>query len=175
MSKGWIKVERDITDLPLWTHEKKFDDRSAFIDLLLMANYADRKFKPRKTRLTITVHAGEIFTSMEKLARRWGWSEGKVDRYLDMLVDDNIVRVKRTTYGTIITLVKYGRSGNSRTDNEGDDSADDDANDEGDYEGDYRGDNEVRKKKNKEVYKKNIEEQKKPASQVVSPWGGSYE
>ena len=41
--KGWIKLHRTLQLHWLWNTEKPFDKRSAWIDLLLLANHEDGK------------------------------------------------------------------------------------------------------------------------------------
>lgn len=36
--KGWVKIHRAIEDSGIWQHKEPFDKRSAWIDLIMMAN-----------------------------------------------------------------------------------------------------------------------------------------
>lgn len=110
---GWEKIERDLLDSVLWTSMEPFNDRSAYIDLRLRVNFVDAEFNPIG-REVITVHAGEIFTSITKLAERWHWSQNRVRRYLKFLEDIHFARVKTYTYGVLITLMNTDKSGNDR-------------------------------------------------------------
>lgn len=90
---GWIKISRKILDNTLWTSEEPFDRRSAWTDLILMANYEDKQFMSRRG-IVIEVPAGSLFTSMRKLARRWRWSEKKVRMYLGELKGMKMVEIR---------------------------------------------------------------------------------
>lgn len=100
--KGWIKVSRRIKELPFWNDAEKV---KAFLDLHMMANYKDTKFIPRGNSKVITVHAGQIFTSMQSLAGQWGWSKKRVLGYIEMLKSLNLCTTKGYAKGTLITLV----------------------------------------------------------------------
>ena len=117
MAVGWIKLHRKIMESSLWSDEP-FDERSAWVDLLLMANYEDKQILFNGK--SITVKAGQRITSIRKLAHRWHWSNGKVERYLKKLEDAEMISRKRDTNGhtnrdtlrdkngTLITIVNYG-------------------------------------------------------------------
>lgn len=102
--KGWVKAERIILDTAIWNNGEPFDERSAYFDLKLRANYQDSIFRPRKGTEPITVKAGELFTSIGMLSERWKWSENKVRRYLKMLKKIGFLNYRRHPYGTLITL-----------------------------------------------------------------------
>lgn len=114
-NKGWIKLHRQIQDSALWDDGKPFDRRSAWIDLLLCVNHADRK------RIVageiIGVKQGEMFTSDQFLANRWHWSRDKVRRFLSAIEQDNMITLKRTTVGTWINVVNYSKFQGERTTN----------------------------------------------------------
>ena len=106
LNDGWISVYRKIEENPIWTSKEPFDKRSAWIDLLLMANHKDKKIQVGNKILTIK--SGQKFTSIRILAEKWNWSNGKVLRYLKMLEDDGMIQKSGTDNGTLITIVKYG-------------------------------------------------------------------
>ena len=102
---GWIPIYRSIQDHWLWISDQPFDDRSAWIDLLLSANHEDKKLKVGKQ--VYTIHAGQMWTSYVKLARKWHWNKKRVFRYLKMLISDGMVLVDGTPNGTLLTVVNY--------------------------------------------------------------------
>ena len=105
-NKGYIPLWRDIQDNFLWVSEDPFDIRSAWIDILLMVNYEDKKCKIGSN--IIVVHAGQVWTSYRKLALRWRWSINRVKRYTHLLVSDDMITLDATTNGTLLTVVNYG-------------------------------------------------------------------
>ncbi len=108
--KGWFKVDRTFTNSPRWLNDKPFDERSAYIDLLSMANYEDTKFCPNGMK-SFTIPAGTTFRTLEYLANRWKWSKKKVRRYLEALSDDNLVTLKGTPLGMLIAMNGKGLEG----------------------------------------------------------------
>ena len=73
---GWIRIHRKIQDCWIWEIDKPFDERSAWIDLLLLANHKDVKI-PFNGELTL-VKRSQLITSVRKLADKWKWNKDKV-------------------------------------------------------------------------------------------------
>ena len=103
--KGWIKVNRKIQDHWIWSKDKQFDCRSAWLDILLSANHKDNKF-PLGTEI-IEVPRGSFITSEIKLMERWGWSKTKVRTFLKLLENDEMIVKKSDRKKTTITIVNY--------------------------------------------------------------------
>lgn len=106
-NRGWIKLHRQITDSYIWTTNEPFDRRSAWVDLLLMANHEERSFMLRNGHEQI-VQEGQLFTSLDHLAERWHWSRNRVRRYLTLISAQGMCTVTGTPSGTLLTLIKYG-------------------------------------------------------------------
>ena len=104
MSKGWISLHRQIWDNWVW-EDKPFSKGQAWIDLLLMANYEDKKASIGNE--LITVKRGSFVTSIRKLCDRWGWSNTKVRSFLSLLEQDGMLIVKSDTKKTTLTIVNY--------------------------------------------------------------------
>lgn len=122
--QGWIKIFRAIYDDELWQIEQAFDFRSAWIDLLLMANHEDKDIIIGTQPLT--VKRGQKFTSIRKLAVRWGWSEKKTARFLSLLESTGKIYKDATHNGTLLTIVKYGfYQGSGNTNDHTDDHTND--------------------------------------------------
>lgn len=105
MAKGWIRIHRQIQECGIWKDKEPFDRRSAWIDLILMANYEEKtmiiKGKP------VIIQRGQRFTSTLHLAERWNWSVNRVRRFLELLESLQMVTTDRTTNGITVTIVKY--------------------------------------------------------------------
>lgn len=103
--KGWIKLYRQVQDCWIW-NDKPYNYGAAWVDMLLMANHKDKKimFDKKPT----TVKSGTFITSSRKLAERWGWSRGKLKRFLDELESDQMIIQNVTTKRTTISIVNYG-------------------------------------------------------------------
>lgn len=106
MNRGFIKIYRKIEDNVLWlASDEPFDSRSAWIDLVLLANHKDNTFKLGMQ--TIKVKRGQKWTSSKKLADRWTWSRQKVMKYLHMLQNEGMIYLETSNRGLLITIVNY--------------------------------------------------------------------
>ena len=101
--KGWIKLNRQITEHWIWkNHEYAF----AWIDLLLLAEHKTHK---SMWRGNITdFKRGDVCLSITKLGERWGWSRNKVRHFLGQLEDDGMIHLNAHQTRTTITIVNYG-------------------------------------------------------------------
>lgn len=122
---GWVKVYRKIEDCEIWTDKEPFDRRSAWIDLLMMANHEDKKIIFRGKPLTIK--AGQKLTSIYKLAEKWHWSRDRVRRYLMLLEALGMITRESDSNKTIVTIVNYSVYQESRTTNDTTDNTTDKA------------------------------------------------
>ena len=103
--KGWIKTYRKIQDCWIWLEKEPFDKRSAWIDLLLTANHADKKILFNGD--LITVNRGQILTSIRKLADKWKWSYDKVLRFLKLIESDGMIKKESDNFRTLLTIENY--------------------------------------------------------------------
>jgi len=106
-SRGWIRLYRKIQECAfLWdSTDEPFDRRSAWIDLLLLANHEDKRMNFGGKG--ITVSSGQRITSMRILADRWHWSREKVRRYLDSLAAEGMIIRESDEHKTLVTIVNY--------------------------------------------------------------------
>ena len=105
-SNNWIKLNRSIMEHWLWSGET-FSRGQAFIDLLLLAAYADHKVMSQGRM--IDVKRGSMITSVRYLAGRWGWSKDKTLKYLNDLESDGIIKKESDTKRTVLSIVNYGK------------------------------------------------------------------
>ena len=105
MQQGWIRLHRSIKDNFVWD-DKPFNRGAAWIDLILLANHEGRKI-PVGAQV-IQIERGQLFTSSVSLSAKWGWSRGKVERFLELLENEQMIERKRTPNGQVLTLVNYG-------------------------------------------------------------------
>ena len=101
---GWLSIYRKIENSWLW-EDRPFARGQAWIDLLLQANYKDKKTFSKGE--LVEVKRGSFLTSDKELADRWGWSRNKVRGFLDVLVEEHMVTLERTTKGTSLTIENY--------------------------------------------------------------------
>ena len=103
-NKTYIKLYRKVMENAIFL-ELPYDRWHAFEFLLLKA----RRF-PTVTILKgkpIKLEVGQLICGEDKLASKWGWSRGKVKRYLDMLENLGMIKKNGTPYGTLITVENY--------------------------------------------------------------------
>lgn len=106
MGIGYIKIHRQLQDCWVWMEENEpFSRGQAWIDLLMLANHADKK--TRIDNRIVTIQRGQRLTSIRKLAERWKWSRKKVSNFLDLLESDDMISQERATNHTLITIVNY--------------------------------------------------------------------
>ena len=105
--QGYIKLFRSIQENDLWNKNEPFDRRSAWIDLMLMANHEDKTILFNKG--TLKIERGQFHTSIYKLADRWHWSRPRTVLFLDTLTELGMITTKRTTNGTTVTIVNYSK------------------------------------------------------------------
>lgn len=104
MENSWIRLHRKIMDDPLYFAEP-FTKMQAWIDLLLLANFADRVIFIRGNR--VTIKRGQVAYSREWFSGRWRWSRGRVERFLLMLENDRKIVQQKSRLISIVTIVNY--------------------------------------------------------------------
>ena len=108
MHRGWIKLWRCITDNDFW-QQKPYSPGQAWVDLMMMANHKEGTI--RKGGVVITVKRGQVGASERYLAERWGWSRGKVRRFLNTLKKsqqvDHQTDHPKSTATQVITILNY--------------------------------------------------------------------
>ena len=107
MTEGYIKLYRQIQDCDIWVDDSPFDRRSAWVDLLLMANHSDKEML--FDGQLITVKRGQRVTSVRRLAERWGWGKDKVSKYLTLLERFGMIEKSADSRRTLITIVNYDK------------------------------------------------------------------
>ena len=116
MKDGFIPLSRALERHWLWTSDEPFDKRSAWVDLIFLANHKDAKILIGTSE--VEIKKGQHFTSTQKLADRWNWSRTKVYRYLELLEKTEMITRYETRFGTLLTLVNYGKFAFSRNNSE---------------------------------------------------------
>lgn len=88
---GWIKLYRSIQDHWIWENPIYL---KWWLDLIFMANHKDKKIL--FDGQLITVGIGERITSEQKLSDRWGTTRTTVRKFLNLLVVDEMITVKKS-------------------------------------------------------------------------------
>lgn len=162
---GWVKVYKQMLDSDFWNSAEPFTPRSAFIHVLLSANWKDgRIYHDGKT---ITIKRGQWLTSIRKLSETFHWGTRRVYRWLDMMEKFGMVTRENLKFATLLTVVNYSKyqdRGNT-SDNTNDNTNDNTSDNTNDNTSDNTNDN--RSKKEEERRQK--EESKSPAAAGPPP------
>lgn len=104
---GWIVLSRKLFETdPDWSEPRIFSRFEAWIDVIQMTAFADHK-KVVGGQI-VELKRGEVLLSVRFLARRWGWSNGRITRWLKTGTATEHLRVqRRTADGNIYLLPKY--------------------------------------------------------------------
>ena len=114
MGKGWIKLHRQSVDHPIY-NQKPFDRWHAWEDILLSVCHEHQEFYSKGE--LVKLEPGQMVTSYSKLAERWGWSVGKVRRFLSTLTGTGMSTLTGTPSGTVLTVENWGKfQGDRHTD-----------------------------------------------------------
>jgi hypothetical protein len=104
--EGWIKLHRRIVENPYYFSEP-FTRSQAWIDLLIIANHKEGFFFKRGIKVVVKV--GEVGYDLDTLSKRWRWSRGKAERFLNELEKDNQIVRQKTNITTILSIVNYSK------------------------------------------------------------------
>lgn len=75
------------------------------MDLIGRANHSDSYFYKKTIR--IDIKRGQTADSIENLKVRWGWSRGKVSRFLNLLETEGMIVQQRGNLTTVTTICNY--------------------------------------------------------------------
>lgn len=108
MSKetGFIKLFRQFQS---WQHYQDEKVKSVFLDLLLNANFEDKKWNE------ILIPRGSIFTSVQSLVESVGLSTKSVRNALEKLVKTDEIIIKSSNKGMLISIKNYEKFQNKNT------------------------------------------------------------
>lgn len=102
---GFIYIHRKLLENPL-LNKKPFCKGFAWITLCILANN-EAGYTPVKNGGKIKILRGECGYSKKALADIFGWSRGKVDRWLSELEKARMIQQKKAENHTVIRIVKY--------------------------------------------------------------------
>lgn len=97
-NQGWIKLFRKFKD---WEWYKDINTKTLFIEILLSANFEDKKWQG------IQIHRGEYITSIEKICEEIGLTRQQVRYSLNKLKVTNEVTIQTNKHYTLIKVNKY--------------------------------------------------------------------
>lgn len=103
--QGYIKLHRSILDNTIFKC-KPFSKGQAWITLLLLTNHKEGYINVKNGEL-IKIERGECGYSELALADLFGWSRGKVKRFLELLKSEKMIHQKTVANRTIISIINY--------------------------------------------------------------------
>lgn len=102
---GWIKLYRSVLEHRHYRKNRVFSEYEAWIDMLLLANYADKVVEMEGH--PIDVKRGSFITSQKKLAERWDWDKRRVVSFLKECQEHGEVSVLTEKRWTVVTVLNY--------------------------------------------------------------------
>ena len=103
-ANGWFSINRDFLNSDTWLSEK-FTHGQAWIDLIGLARHKDGHTLVKGHK--VNLKRGQLCYSMKSLAVRWGWSRGKVSRYLNGLEMEHQIEQHKSHVTTVISIINY--------------------------------------------------------------------
>ena len=101
---GWLKLHRSLSDH--WIFSFKEPDKAlAWIDLLIMARHTGGTVMMKGRALHL--ERGQIGISQLSLQKKWGWSQNKVKRFLNLLKKHDMCDFKTNDLTTVITICNF--------------------------------------------------------------------
>ncbi|MBT8448482.1 MAG: hypothetical protein KJO69_02275 [Gammaproteobacteria bacterium] len=105
MSKGWVKLERELSDHWIFEEDRKFSKFEAYVDLLMCANYTPKKVLIKGK--VLTAERGQTLLSITTLSLKWKWNRTVTHRFLKLLQEENMIRLENETVTSRITICGY--------------------------------------------------------------------
>ena len=102
---GWIKIHRDCLDHWLYNEYRPLTKREAWENILLWANYDDRKVLIKGQ--LIDCKRGQLLYSIETYAEKFVWTASQVRTFFDLLKKDKMIRCEGLKYTTRLTVCNY--------------------------------------------------------------------
>jgi hypothetical protein len=111
MSKGYVLIARGLLNHPRFKSHGPLTQFEAWYWLIESAAYAlhNVTITNGRNRLTVSLEPGQLTYSIRYLAKAWGWSDKRVQRFLSALEFDRSVTTQTTTGQTVITLCNWAK------------------------------------------------------------------
>ena len=108
---NYIPISRKLFESWLWLEKREFSYAEAWVDILRRVRFEANSTNVLIQGKIVEIHRGEIPASLRLLAEWWGWSKNRVDRFLNILEKEGMIK-KRTAIGTaqtVITICNYDK------------------------------------------------------------------
>lgn len=103
---NYVTLSRELFNHEIW-EEKPFSKGQAWIDLIQLANYKDKKVFYKGE--VVVCKRGDVNLSFTELGKRWGWNRMTVRRFIKVLEKQKMCATNVTTHRTTITLINYDK------------------------------------------------------------------
>lgn len=91
---------------PYWSESREFSRFEAWLDLHQLAAYS--LVRKHSCGTSVAVPRGHVLAAGRIMAERWGWSLGKVQRFVKTMIQDGAIEVvSESAAGTLYRLVGY--------------------------------------------------------------------
>lgn len=108
MLRDYLPLSRRLLTHWLWeSSDEPFCKRAAWVDLLFQAAYAEHRLPDGKV-----LQRGEFLTSQVALAKKWGWSRARSQRFLRRLETEHMIEQVSEQGRTRIKILNYERYNN---------------------------------------------------------------
>ena len=101
---GYIKLPRSLFNSKEWKTERTFTLIEAYIDLQLMAYYGTAPTTRVVNYKKVTLNNGQLATTRNFLAQRWGWASSRVRRELMKLAEQGYIQLVGQSSYSVITV-----------------------------------------------------------------------
>jgi len=103
---GYIKLYRDIQQNWLWETERARTKLEAWIDLLMLVNFAEGTHVVGNEVKVVPL--GSKYITIRQLSKRWKWSTTKVTSFLNLLKSDEMILLENSNNKkTLLTVVNW--------------------------------------------------------------------
>ena len=107
MERGYFALWRKFQEHPFWKERRVFSKAEAWIDILWEAQHDEETRQVVIGMHTLECHYGECLKSNRTWAKRWGWAEARVRRFLNLLVEMNQIHKTNEIQTTRISICNY--------------------------------------------------------------------
>lgn len=107
MHRGYFALWRKFQDHPFWQEERVFSKAEAWLDILWEAQHEKESQEVSLGMRILVCKYGETLKSIRTWAKRWGWGEAKVHRFLKLLKNMRQIDTVSETVTTRITILNY--------------------------------------------------------------------
>lgn len=107
MDRGYFALWRKFQDHRFWKEKRVFSKAEAWIDILWEAQHKENPQEVILGMKLLICNYGETLKSVRTWAKRWGWGEAKVHRFLKLLKIMRQIDTVSETVTTRITVLNY--------------------------------------------------------------------